>query len=449
VRVLTGKRVRLAAVLSSIMLVLGLAGAQLPLTVNGWQVTGLRLDLLQNISYAPAAALAEALGAEIVTDRTAELVTLRMGGRTVQLRIHAAASGASAAGSFLVDGSVRDEPGAVLADGVVFLPVKALAHAFGGHITVLSGANAAVVVVLPRGVLRELDSERDGLSERLIVSLSSAVPYSVYFNEPLSVLQVRFERTESAVGAVSGSERFRHASVVADRAAAELRIVLEADTQYTVHTVPMGPGYQLVVNLTRRTEAAAQAMSPWRVVLDPGPVLAGSDPGLLLASSVAAELAQQGIAVVLSRTGSLTLPLAARAASGSGADLFLSLSISESGEGYSLYHLGDARSSELLEQAIRLNAEAALPDASDQVRRQVLLGLVPDLASGRRLAEELQASLNARSGWPAGGIREAPLRILAGAGGRGVLLELSAAGAAAPDLPALLAAGIQNALRRR
>jgi N-acetylmuramoyl-L-alanine amidase len=165
---------------------------------------------------------------------------------------------------------------------------------------------------------------------------------------------------------------------------------------------------------------------------------------------VAAELAQQGIAGVRRRPGCPTVPLPPRAASGSGADLFLSLSISDSGgEGYSLYHLGDARSSELLEQAIRLNAEAALPDASDQVRRQVLLGLVPDLASGRRLAEELQASLNARSGWPAGGIREAPLRILAGAGGRGVLLELSAAGAAAPDLPALLAAGIQNALRRR
>jgi N-acetylmuramoyl-L-alanine amidase len=441
-------RNRLAGFLA-LLLLAGPAAAQLPLSVNGWQVDGLRLDLLQNISYAPAVALAEAFGAELVIDHAAGFVTLRMGGRTVQLRIRTAET-ASEPGSFTLNAAVRDEPGAIMANEL-FLPVKALAHAFGGYVTQLSGAQPGVVVVLPRGVLQELASHREAGSERIVVSLSSAVPYTVYFNEPLSTLQIPFDRTENATRTTLEGSLFRHASVTGDRGAAELRILLEGDIRYTLHSVPQGSGYQLVVQLSERREVPAHAVSPWRVVLDPGPAPAAgqADQGLVLAEMVARELEREGLDVQLTRSADLTPTLAGRTASGGGADLFLSLSVNEkAAEQYALYFLGDAQGSELLEQAIRLNAEAALPDTSEQVRRQVLLGLIPDLAAGRRLADALQGELYSRADWQ-GAVREAPLRVLVGAGGRGVLLELNGAAAADPGLPALLAAGIRNALRGR
>jgi N-acetylmuramoyl-L-alanine amidase len=297
-------------------------------------------------------------------------------------------------------------------------------------------------------VLRELHGQRDGEGERLVVSLSNAVPYSAYFNEPLGVLHIRFERTEPATGTTLEGDLFRYATVVGDRSATELRIGLDADAQYSLHAVPNGNGYQLAVNLFRKSESR-QPLPSWRVVLDPG-LPAGGDPALPLARAVAQELRERGLEVHLSRADASVPTLPGRAASGNGADLFLSFSISPAGnEDYSLYYLGEAQSRELLERAIRLNAADALPDTSDRLRRQILLGLVPDLVAGRRLADELQGQLYSRPEWQGGGVHEAPLRVLAGAGGRGVLLELTAAAAADPGLPALLATGIQNALRGR
>lgn len=426
------------------------AAAQQTLHVNGWLVPDLRLDLLPGVSYAPAIALAEALGAELLLD--SNLVTLRLAGRTAQLRVSHSVPEASAAGAFRLNGEANSEPGALASAGIVYLPVRALTSAFGGYITELSGAESGVVAVLPRGTLQDVTSRRDGNSERISVSLSAAVPYSVFLNEPLNTLHIRFERTESSVRPLLEGAFYRQASVVNERGGTELRIALEPATQYSVFAVQQGRGYQLVVHLTELSAgSASSAPSPvasWRVVLDPGTPQSESDPALELLTAVAAELERQGMDVHLLRSDAVMPSLAGRSAGGSGADLFLSVSVTGDAAGsYALYYLGDAQGGELLEQSIRLNAETALPGTTDQLRRQVLLGLVPDLQAGQRLAESLQRTLHAQSALQGGDVRAAPLQVLAGAGGRGVLLELAAVDAADPALPALLALGISSALR--
>jgi hypothetical protein len=109
-----------------------------------------------------------------------------------------------------------------------------------------------------------------------------------------------------------------------------------------------------------------------------------------------------------------------------------------------VFVLGDAGDLEVLDRAIRSNAELALDEGStDVLRRRLLLQLVPDVAFGQRWGSALVAAARA-AGWMVEGATEAPLALLAGAGGRGVLLELSGEDLRDPRV----AEGLAEMLRR-
>ena len=113
---------------------------------------------------------------------------------------------------------------------------------------------------------------------------------------------------------------------------------------------------------------------------------------------------------------------------------------------YALYYLGDAAVLADLDYAVRRNAAAGLADTTDAVRREILLGLLNDLALGRRYAESLQRELLLIGGYTGSGASAAPLAVLTGAAGRGLLLEFSPEDLTSQRLPVDLAAALMTVL---
>lgn len=457
-----GVAIRFWCVLLIAVLGVGAAQSGADLVVNGTDVPGMTLGLVPNVSYAPASAFAEALGAELLVDHSSGLATLRMGGRTVVLGVHSD-PGAAADDLLLVGAESRPGGGAVLDDGRLFLPVAAVTRAFGGYTTLLTGGERnQVLAVLPRARLTELTGRRSGESERIIATLTQPAPFSVYRNEPLGAVELTFERTDAVASSRLSGEFFSAASLLASRGSTTLRVALEPGVDYSVFTTPLGGGYQVVIDLfeERTDEVARQEGPPRRVVIDPGH--GGEDAGLRLggeresavtlafAEELAAELRRRGFDVSLTRLGDADVPLTNRSGMGVGAELFLSIHVGDLAEGeYELYYLGDPPAETVLELAVRKNAEAELPGTSDRLRRQVLLDLIPDLDAGRRYAQALSNELYAGAGLRAGEPRAAPLQVLSGAAGRGLLVEMSVGDLRDPGLPARFAAAVATVLGRR
>ncbi|HEX7003225.1 MAG TPA: N-acetylmuramoyl-L-alanine amidase [Trueperaceae bacterium] len=425
---------RLAPLL--LLLLAAVASAQ-SLSVNGYEVPGLNLSLVEGVSYAPATAYAEALGASMTVDYGSGLVGLELGGRLVLLPTFTEIPEEGAYGFWQVNGEPRRARAAVFDDGVLFLPVAAVANALLGYTTYVPESDS-VMVVLPRGRVESLDARRRGDSDRIVLTLSSNVPYALFYNEPVSSLELRFDRTESSgITALDDGRYFRRATVLDARGDAELRVVLEEDVDYSVYTVPDGRGYQLVVDLFPAQEEEVAQEPPPRVVInaahggdDRGMAVArGSESGqtLALSSELAEELRRRGLAVELTRREDHDLPLASRSGSGVGADLFLSLHVHPTPDGViSLYYLEEADGAAGLDMAVRQNAEEELQGSTDELRRRLLLNLVPDVEVGRRYAEGLRGELFASGGFLVAEPEPAPLAILAGAAGRGLLIELPA-----------------------
>lgn len=432
-----------------LLLLAGAALAQSGLVVNGRPISGNDTTLVPGTSYAPAAALAQALGATLAYDGSAEVATLVVGGRVLQVRVVADPADAVGGGDALwLDG--RPVPGgaAVHRDGELFVPVKPVSEALGASVTYMS-ANDTVVVVQPRGRLTAM-RHGDGHAERLELAISAPVRYTTYLNEPLGTLHVYLERTDVEVRLppVEG-ESFTLATVAASGGATEVRVQLEPGVGYDVYAVPDGRGFRLNVTFTA---PGARRGPEVRVVLDPGH--GGADSGVVTAAfgseatltlgfaeRLAAALRARGMSVTLTRDSGHALGVDERSRAGVGADLFLSLHAADLPLGeYRAYYLGDAANVQSLEMAVRENAGAALRQpGTDELRRRLLLGLVPDLDVGRRTAEGLAARLSAIAGYRAGVVAGAPLQVLGGAAGRGLLLEFSAADLASDGLPERLA----------
>jgi N-acetylmuramoyl-L-alanine amidase len=412
------------------------------LSVNGREVAGLTLSLVEGVSYAPGAAYADALGARMVIDYGSGLVSLEMGGRMAVLPTFtdpeemAEAAGAGDGITVHVNGVPREGRAAVFDGGRLYLPVSSVAALFLGYTTYVP-ERERVMVVSPRGRVDDLLARRRGSSERLIVTLNANVPYSVYYNEPLDALELQFDRTESGgVRAVENGRYFRRAAILEQRGNAALRISLEDGVGYSFYTVPDGRGYQLVVDLFERAAKSEEAApAPPRVVInaahggdDTGVRVAGRPESLRaleLSLQLAAALEQRGLAVQLTRDQDHNIPLPSRSASGVGADLFLALHIHPAPGGeVAIYYLSEADGVASLDLAIRQNAEAELAGTTDELRRRLLLNLIPDVDVGRRYALGLQGGLFARGGFRVADPTAAPLAVLAGAAGRGLLLEL-------------------------
>lgn len=460
-----GANVRRVAALVTLLLWIATAWAQPSLIVNGRTIAGVSTTLVPGASYAPGAALAQALGASFLVDAMRSQATMQTGGRVLQVPILAEGAGAGTPASLRLDGRVVGSGGALVVDGEIYVPVKPVAEALGASVTFLPEQNA-VLVVQPRAVLGAM-RRLTGNAERLELSLSAPVRYAAYWNEPVATLQVHLERTDVApdLGAIEG-EAFTYAAASAAGGGTDVRIQLEPGHAYELYAVPDGRGFRLVVTFGREGEVARvqQAL----VVLDPGH--GGTDVGievagfggegavtLAFADRLAALLRARGVEVRSTRTTDYDLPIDERVAAGVGADLFVSLHVAELPVGsFRVYYLDDAGDVRSLDMAIRENAAAALrseasadaDDATAAMRRRLLLGLVTDLDVGRRMAEALAGRLFEQSGYRADQVTGAPLQVLGGAAGRGLLVEFAAADLTSDGLPERMANALLDVLRQ-
>lgn len=413
------------------LLLLGLSChgfAQLNLLVNGLSVPGVTTSLVSNIAYAPAEALVAAIGGHLRVDRALGRVTLTLGAAIVQGElVEGAAAAAASSGAWSRDGSARPGTAALLQQEALYLPVKAVGEAFGGRVSFL-GETQSVVLVLPRPTLN-ISAEGAGNEERLRFALSAPTAVSSSFDASSGVLEVLFDRTDVPLRtpvALAG-DGFRAVEVLPGRGSTLLRIRLPSDRVPRVVAVPDGAGMQWLVGSSDPAEALAWVAGHW--VLDAAHGLERDDAGELtrvFVDQMVAVLAGSALTLERTRPSLAPLALAERSAMGIGADGFVSVYPADLLAGnLRIYVLGDAEGIETLTAAMRLNAASALPEATtDRLRRALLLRLIPDLVRGERWAAALAQTLE-RNGWMVEGPLVAPLAVLAGAAGRGLVLELA------------------------
>jgi len=447
---------RLALLLAVLLPAFQAALAQPTLIVNGREVPGNTTGIVAGSSYAPAAPLASALGATAAVDLGRGLVVLDAGGRFLQVLVAPTPELAQTMqGAMRLDGTVVPGPGAVLSGGEVYLPVKQVSEALGGSVTFIEGQNT-VVVVQPRARLTAM--RRLTNPERIELQVSAPVRYSTYFNAPVQALQLHFERTDIEVRLPPlEGDRFIVATAAAAGGGADVRVQLVDGASYEVYQVPEGRGFRLVIALGAAGENPLAAGV--RIVIDAGHggqdtglvTAQGSESSLALAAAqrLAAALRQRGFEVTLTRDGDFTVPIDTRSAAGIGADVYLSLHAADLPAGtFNAYYLGEAADVESLEMAIRRNAAGAAARETDRLRRELLLGLIPDLDVGRQSAEGIAAGLFTLGDYRAGEVAPAPLQVLGGAAGRGVLVEFSPADLASEQLPLHLAQALADLLAR-
>lgn len=448
----------LAAICALLVAVTSAAAvAQPALVVNGRDIAGNTTGLVSGASYAPAPALAAALGATLAVDAQQDLVVLDAGGRLLQIDVaDAAATAGSATDAIRLDGRILGGPAALLNNGEVYLPVKQVSEALGASVTYLE-SQGTVVVVQPRARLTAL--RRSTSPERLEVSLSAPVRYSTFYNEPLDTLQIHFERTdvEVRIDPVEG-ERFVLASAMSSGGGTEVRIQLHGEVSYEVYQIPDGRGFRLIVAFAAPGQSAL--VNDLDVVIDPGH--GGQDLGLVLpgfgsestltlgfAERLAAALRQRGVDAELTRDSDYSLDVQGRSNAGIGADLFIAVHAADLPSGdFNAYYLDDAADVASLEMAIRNNAEEAAATTTDRLRRELLLGLVPELEQGQLLVDGLGGRLFTLLAYRANVVAGAPLQVLGGAAGRGILLEFSAADLGGEELPQALAQAVAELLEQ-
>ncbi|HEX7021692.1 MAG TPA: hypothetical protein VF171_02470, partial [Trueperaceae bacterium] len=131
---------------------------------------------------------------------------------------------------------------------------------------------------------------------------------------------------------------------------------------------------------------------------------------------------------------------ARRSSLGTGSDLYLSLHAAPLPiDELELYSLGDAADIDSLQMAMRENAETAVNStATDAVRRRVLLDMVSNLELGASYAASLAGGLQGLAGYQVR-TAQAPIYVLGGAAGRGLLLELGPDSLTSQALPETLA----------
>lgn len=435
---------------------LAAASAQNALVVNGVPVQGSTSSLVKGTSYAPGPALATALGARYFTDPNATTVTMELGGHVLEATVVSDPAKAQAPGALKLDGRTVAGPAAVSQDGDVFLPVKPVAEALGGSVAYLQ-KDHTVVVVQPRATLTALSTQGSGQQQRLVLSLSAPVGYSRYFNAPVGTLDLHFDRTSVASG-LAGivGDSFVRADASSSGGGTEVRIQLSPGGGYQVYSLPDGSGFRLVVAFLPK--GATTAAAP-HIVIDPGH--GGQDPGidfpgygseasltLAFSQRLQKALEARGFDVTLTRSGDYAVSAATRSRDGVGADLFVSIhgAVLPAGQ-FHVYYLSDSTSVTSLAMAIRKNAQSAVKSQDvSALRRRILLGLIPNLDVGRSFAEGLGSLLFQEGGYRASETTGAPLYVLGGAAGRGILLEFSPKDLTSSALPTDLATALADLL---
>ncbi|MDF1524103.1 MAG: N-acetylmuramoyl-L-alanine amidase, partial [Trueperaceae bacterium] len=327
------RRVALAVALAA-LLAGGWAVAQVQLAVNGVAVPGATTTLVPGVTYAPAVDLAAALGAEVDADPMAGLATFTLGAAVVQVELVADAAEALARDPAITRDGVPRPGSAGIHDGFeAFVPVKGVAEAFGGRVSFVQGSGV-VVVVLPRPALT-VRVDGSGAGERLVFGLDAPTRVVSYLNEAISVLDLRFERTDADATALEGTA-FVRASVAPVRGSAEVRIQLLSERTARVLTLPDGDGVSVVVAFAAETEPVELgAARGARLVLDAGHD--PSDPGLVVdgvretdvtrafVDAVAEALVGSGIDVARTRPSPVAVSLGAMPAGSTAKELDVGL----------------------------------------------------------------------------------------------------------------------------
>lgn len=447
------------ALLATLLSLLCCSLAQPRLVIDGLDIPGNTTSLLPGRSYAPARALALALGAELGIDGAGGSASVQLGGRLVRVVVFGDPAAAEAAqAAFTVDGVPRDAPGGLLVGGELYLPVQPLIEAFGGQIAFLP-EEGTVVATLPRAQVTSVALERSGAGERVRIGVSAPVGFSTFFNEPLSVLQLRLERANLQRAETLTGARIERADIIPGSNHVDVRVSVPDSASYEVYTVPgEGGAFELFVALRDR---AAEPVAAHRggIVLDAGH--GGSDRGAQFGSfgfesdltlgfvqALGGELEALGFEVDYTRDATAAPPLSSRLSLGVGADLFVSVHAAALPAGrYNLYHLADAADARILDLALRSNAETALrSETTDGVRRDILLGLLSDLEVGRRFADSLERQLLQLTGYQVAEAAGMPLYVLTGAAGRGLFVELSPADLVDADFAGAFAAALATVL---
>ncbi len=369
-------------------------GSAQRLIVNGVDIAAFTNTLEPGTAYAAAEPFARAMGA---TYRySGDALGFELAGRFVTLQ-------------------VRGEAGdAQLHEGTPYVPVKEVARRLGGEVDYLTDAKT-VVVVFPRARLRSVQPpDLWGSYERFVLRFSAPVAIDERYEPSLDTVRFRFARTDLAQKQNFSGQRFSDAVLLPGSDYTDFMLTLGRDSTYEMYAVPKGAGTEVVVDIfsEEEVEAAQETSPPPVIVLDAGDA----------AEPLRRALEARGVRVQLAQGD-----LAARMAAGIGAPLFVSLEPAPLSSGqFGVYYLeGDVAS---LDAAIRQNAAEADFSADDPTSltppQRTLSRLVPDLTQGERYAQRLSARLEAE-GWQALSVEGAPLYLLAGAAGRGVLLELN------------------------
>jgi N-acetylmuramoyl-L-alanine amidase len=437
-----------AVLLLALLTVCG-ASAQTVLRVDGRDVGEVRTDLVPGHSYAPLDRLAGGLGARVAAPVGADRAALTFGGHVIVLDIVAQAEDPNRSGAVRLDGRGVGDLAAIRGDDAVWAPVAPLVRALGADVAYLTDRRA-VVVVTPRPELTDATLGEQGEGETLRLTLDAPVTWTRFDDDEVGRTELLLRRA-----------RLERARTLSARLMSRVDLVPEADG---VRVRIDAPGARVEVialadgsatDLRIRARPAPSATTPDvpasgdaapRIALDAG---TGADQAALLdlAEAVAAELRSGGAHVVLTHDRPGPVPPERRLAAAAEAQLFVRLQSADLPAGeVRLWVLGEAGEEEALEMAVRRNAVDALRSQdTGEIRRELLLGLVPDLDVGRRAARAISTALFQLGGYRAGEVGEAPLAALAPAAGRGVLIEIGTGDLSGPQLPGVLAEALASA----
>jgi N-acetylmuramoyl-L-alanine amidase len=448
-----------AWLLTELLTVSSLALGQQRLVVNGLEVPGMTMTLMSGTAYAPAMALADAIGAARSYDAESGIATFDYASHLLTIRVYGTAGEAKADTQALqLDGRPITGTGGISVEGNLYVPVKAVATAFGGSVQYLS-PDQPLLVVFPRATLRDARVVTQQGYDRFILDFDGLTPYQSYFNQALGVLQVRFERLEPIQAESFRGQRFETALLQQSAGYVDLIIRTNPETRYESYTASRMGGFSFVLDILPATAQRQDPLAAATVVIDAGH--GGNDPGLIspegnesdltltLAQRLADDLRAKGLTADLTRSENLALPAGERSQQGIGSSLYLSLHAdTELAPGQiNLYYLSEASDAAGLELAIRENARVALDqNGTDVMRRRLLLNLVPDIERGEAYANGLASALSQLGGYRANRIVGLPLKVLEGAAGRGVLIEFNPSNLADEQLANYLSEAVRTVL---
>lgn len=436
---------------------LGLAWAQddaIALRIDGADLGEARTDLVPGTSYAPLDRIAAGLGARLAVPVGGETAALTLAGHVVVIDVVEQGDAPERPGAIRRDGVPLGDRAAIRGDDAVWAPIAQVVRAFGADVAYLP-EERAVVVVTPRADVSVGDVSVQGDVETLRLDLAAPVAIRRFDDPALGRTELLFRRARVPVALSLSGQWMTRIDVIPEADGVRVRIDAPgADVE--VIALPDGSGSDVRVRARVRSETAEPVATARtvRVVLDAG--VAGAapmwrEPLAAFAEELAAALRGAGLEVDATNLGGAPVTAERRLQAAAGADLVVALHIGDLAPGeVRLWVLGEAGERAALDMAIRRNAAEALPgtpatdEATDAVRREVLLGLVPDLSVGRRAADALASALFQLGGFRAGSVQEAPLLVLAPAAGRGVLVEIAPDDLTGPALLEALAAAVQS-----